>query len=356
LKYKIGAFKIEEISQELKDLKKNRGLDLDLENKVDVCTSSWCFRHLADPLGTYAQTYNLIRPQIGFFFVDGFFFVYENEILSGQTGDHHMTQLFLDTHAPFMTTYSALMKSLNHFVLRRPDERSCQFPMEYIGVQEAGYGYQIGSNCVTEFKRAAQKEDCNFSYPQEYYSYYGYKSMYDWFKENHLLVNETYTWKPIYEKEDIQGSPALHAAVAIGDIEVVAKYLKNGADINESDNAGKTALHIAIEKQNVGLFKLLMDKGADFNLSDGNGNRSIHTAAFFDVQGTMLQMLIDAGADPNHLNRRYRIPIDRAIEAVNLKAIEILLKSGVKLSEEHHKSLQDPVFSPLHDQRIIPSS
>lgn len=65
--YKLGAFKIEELFDQFK------AKGLDLENKVDLAVSHFTFRHLADPVGTFTQTYDLLRPGNGILSMDGFF-------------------------------------------------------------------------------------------------------------------------------------------------------------------------------------------------------------------------------------------------------------------------------------------
>ncbi len=50
--YEFGEFQIETLMDEFQA----RGLQL--ENKVDLIVSRWCFRHLVDPIGTFTQAYN----------------------------------------------------------------------------------------------------------------------------------------------------------------------------------------------------------------------------------------------------------------------------------------------------------
>ena len=71
--YNLGAFKVEELFEQFK----KEGLNL--QNNVDLAISSWCFRHLNDPVGTFAQTYDLLRPKSGIFLFDGFFYLTQQD-------------------------------------------------------------------------------------------------------------------------------------------------------------------------------------------------------------------------------------------------------------------------------------
>jgi hypothetical protein len=112
--YHLGAFKVEELFQQLSYL--------NLENKIDLVVSRWCFRHLVDPLGTFVQAFNLLRPKTGFFLYDGFFFFHQGQQIDGNNGNNNMDQLALDTHALFLHKFFSARQSLDHYLLQRKDE------------------------------------------------------------------------------------------------------------------------------------------------------------------------------------------------------------------------------------------
>jgi hypothetical protein len=182
---------------------------------------------------------------------------------------------------------------------------------------------------------------------------YGDKKMHDWLKKNGLLVFPKSSWKPLVDEDSHLATPALHRAVQKEERDQVEACLKNGDDIDESDSLGCTALHIALQKNSFDLFKLLLSKGANFGLSNRQGNTPMHEAAVLDTEGFFLQELINAGAAVNIKVLR-KAPLCRAIEAKNLKAIEILIKAGAKISEENYKDLENSAFAPLYAQEIIP--
>jgi ankyrin repeat protein len=352
--YYLGAFKIEELFAEFK--KQN----LDIENKVDLAVSRWCFRHLADPVGTFQQTYNLLRPETGFFLLDGFFLLHEKEHMEDQDHNVQMTQLLLDTKAPFLTNFFDGTRSLNHFILQRPDTTPCQLPMSYLDEVYIGWGWQNGSEIVTRFKREPQKEDSEgFHLSRNYDEYCGDKKMYEWLRQNRLIERffNSNVWKPLQDKENYRSFPLLHQAVQEKDVDKVKRYLNdNKCDINESDSTGCTALHIAIQERCYAIFQLLLNRGADFRLANGEKETPFKALILSDSEGQFLQALIDAGVNVNEEIGYKLTPLSCAIQAKNLKAIEILIKAGAKISEENSKSLEDDVFSSLRDQGIIPST
>jgi len=343
--YNLGAFKTEEIFEQFKDL------GFDLKNKLDLVVSHFCFRHFADPVGTFVQTYNLLRPNSGLILLDGFNFLYESDHPTRVDFNKQMTQLFLDTGAPFLIRPHSFGGSLNHFILQRPSGAPCQLSMSYVG-SKYSEDPQIGSHTVTEFKRIPQpsdKQKLHLPKETEFHQMRGDKKLHDWLKENRLLSDDASTWAPLQEKDERLKNPRLHEAIIKKDQGVIASCLENCSDINESDSEGDTALHLALRQQNFELAEQLLSKGADVGLFNAKGLSPIHEAAISDQKGTFLEKLIKAGADLNiHANRHSVQPIDAAIQSKNLKAIELLLKAKVKVSFEAYTQLQKNEFSSIH--------
>jgi SAM-dependent methyltransferase len=347
--YNLGAFKIEELVKQFEEL------GFDLVNQVDFGGSRWCFRHLADPVGTAAQVHKLLRKG-GFFFVDGFFFLCNDETMeSMKDGNIQMTQLFLDMKAPFLTRYNNTVRSLNHFMLRKPDDSPCRLPMNYLGISYPGDSWQIGSETVTRFRREPQVSDLEgFDLPSSYYDMYGDKKMHDWLKENELLLDPNSAWKPLQDKDRHLAIPPLHQAVQQENREKIEACLDRGDNINESDSMGNTPLHIAIQRKSYEFFTLLLNRGAQIGLSSGGeGGTPLHAAAALDTEGDFIQALLDAGAQVN-AKVLYRTPLDCAIEEKNLKAVEMLIKAGAKISKGNYKDLKNSAFASLRAQKMIP--
>lgn len=146
--YRLGGFKIEELTKAFPQH------HLDLMNKIDVITSRWSFRHFCDPVGTFIQTYNFLRPKTGVLMTDGFFF--KTPSTTPETYTEQMIDLFSATKAPFVLRYYSEGRSLDHFLLQRPDELPMQLSIKYAGITGIGREYQINSHSITGFDRDLQ--------------------------------------------------------------------------------------------------------------------------------------------------------------------------------------------------------
>jgi len=351
--YRLGAFKVENLFEQFKT--KN----LDIENKVDLAVSRWTLRHLVDPVGTSIQIINhCLRPLTSYFLLDGFFFLTENDRLNDETHNFLLTRLFLDTKAPFLTKFYAGTRSLNHFMFQKP-ATPCQIRMRYQDSVYAGGAWQIGSNHVTQFQREPQETDQERFYlpsslPNDFNILYGDKKIYEWLKKNNLLFEPSSTWHPLKDKDNALKIPALHKAILdeenFDEIKILLENEKT--DINESDSYGRTPLHLLIDITSFELFKLALDKGASLELENGKRRTPLHEAACFDKEGRFLTTLISRGAKVN--GEYKKTPLSCAIEAKNLKAIEILIREGAEISKKNFEDLENPEFFSLHEQGIIP--
>lgn len=151
--YKFSAFKIEDLSNVFKQKIPT------LEGKVDLIVSKWTFRHLVDPVGTFIQAYNMLRPITGLLMMDGFFFSDSDEYfdLGKVNMDDDFRKLLEELGVPFVISPYFVNRSLNHFSLKKPDNQPCKLPMNYNTLNalsqniEQGYNISIGSNCATHF-------------------------------------------------------------------------------------------------------------------------------------------------------------------------------------------------------------
>ncbi len=201
--HKLGAFKIEELFASFIET------GLEVESNVDLIVSRWCFRHLADPVGTFAQAYNLLRPGSGYLLIDGFFFLYEGQKLNHGDGNMCMTQLFLDTKAPFLTQSMNPGYSLNQFILQSADAEPCSLPMQYLSIEvieDTVKKWGVNSRTVTRFQRQPQESDREKHrlpclHPEEIHYVYGDKNIFDHLQDNGLFVDSNREWRSLKKNE-----------------------------------------------------------------------------------------------------------------------------------------------------------
>jgi hypothetical protein len=359
--YSLGAFKVEEIFAQFKDLIGELGFDL--ENEVDLAVSRWCSRHLVDPVGTFLQIYQLLRPQTGFFLLDGFWFLLQNTSLEQDLScDFRMTQLLLDAKIPFLTRFFNEAGSLSHFALQRRDEQPCQLPLNYLSTVKNVEHHVIASKCITRFKRELQEKDAeNFFLPlRETYGcnsgkysaqgrcMHGDRTMYQWLEKNALSYQKGTEWRPL-RWEDIP----LHNAVFRGNCSELEPCLKRGEDINVKGVQGKTALHWSIQLLRYDAFRYLLNQGADIELKDDQNITPLCEAVLVDTEGRFLKDLILAKVKVNNFAFSDIDPFRYAICVKKLKAVELLITAGADI-EFSKEWLEDPVFDSLRQQGILP--
>lgn len=157
--FEFGYFKIENLQEEFN--KHN----LQLENKVDYIISLWCLRHLVDPVGTFQQAYNLLKPGSGLFVGDGFFFTYNHEDFHSVINHNfRMQKLLFSIKAPFLIRPWNDTRSCDRFAIKRTSENPLTLPLSYRSVSLIEDGYQVGSECITNFN--GNLENTTFDYSQ----------------------------------------------------------------------------------------------------------------------------------------------------------------------------------------------
>lgn len=203
IRYNLGGVKIEELDTELD----RRGLSI--KGKLDLVETSWCCRHLVDPVGTFTQCFDWLRPGSGLFLGDGFFFLLENESDPVIGANPRMIQLLLDLESPFLMQHYDGTRSLNRFIIKKIHSDPCALPMRYLRLDhssEYGDWYQIKSNCVTQFSRIAygrSRREINLPQPGwacGFDGLYGSKSLFNWLK-THELIRHYVRWQPILRPE-----------------------------------------------------------------------------------------------------------------------------------------------------------
>lgn len=88
----------------------------------------------------------------------------------------------------------------------------------------------------------------------------------------------------------------LIASAEKGNVEIIEKLIKNGADINAAGTSGDTALHSAVIRANLKAVNALIKSGADVNRRNNKGRTAFHYAAETGNQ-EIIVILKQYGAD-----------------------------------------------------------
>ena len=107
------------------------------------------------------------------------------------------------------------------------------------------------------------------------------------------------------DDRNMHGWTALMIAVAQQHEKTVQILLENGADPNLSNLLGRNALMFAARYGNVGFVRQLIQHGAQVNLDESSDpeNRNVLSAAAEQGHEKVVQLLLEAGADPTIRNR-----------------------------------------------------
>ena len=133
-------------------------------------------------------------------------------------------------------------------------------------------------------------------------------------------------------------SDELFDAIDQHDLKRAAVLLSSGADVNEalSKPPGWLPLGAAIEELEFGgsvdMVRLLVASGADVNAPYINTKITALHAAMFTENIEVIQLLLDASADPNLLSDEDRSPLRFAVERRSLDMAARFLRHGAAAS------------------------
>jgi ankyrin repeat-rich membrane spanning protein len=137
---------------------------------------------------------------------------------------------------------------------------------------------------------------------------------------------------------DETGSTPLISASGGRSLSIVQLLLDFGADINHGDIDGFTALMCAAGAGRADTVRLLISKGALVNKTDHFSRTALSWAMTKADVVDVVKMLLDFGADPNHIDETDMTPLMRAALLQFPRSFDILLKRGANPSISHRQS------------------
>lgn len=125
---------------------------------------------------------------------------------------------------------------------------------------------------------------------------------------------------------------ALHKAIMMGNIQIIALLLERGATINAKDYQNFTPLHMAVSHDETlllatrtAIVQLLLTNNADINAQNINGNTALHMAAKNNLI-EIVKLLLEKGADLRIRNTFKETPFDYARDN---QAITTIIKNHI---------------------------
>uniref|UniRef100_A0A3Q2YKZ3 Uncharacterized protein n=1 Tax=Hippocampus comes TaxID=109280 RepID=A0A3Q2YKZ3_HIPCM len=148
---------------------------------------------------------------------------------------------------------------------------------------------------------------------------------------------------PPLESRDPEGRTALHVASWRGHVDAVDLLLKHGADPNAQDVEGRPPLHSAAWTGRVDVGRrLLLASTVDINLACHQGATALSVAAQ-QGRADVVALLLEGGADPNHVDKHGRTPVKVARRHGRAEAVRLLESSGAEPRRgADSSSRQDP--------------
>ena len=109
---------------------------------------------------------------------------------------------------------------------------------------------------------------------------------------------------------------------------VINTIINHGANVNAKNKDNRTALITACARGNKDAINGLLGAGADPKIVDANNDTCLHEAVMSGCNTSVLQSIIDHGADVNATNKNRVAILSIACQMGNVDAINVLLKAG----------------------------
>ena len=136
------------------------------------------------------------------------------------------------------------------------------------------------------------------------------------------------------DRQSINGYTALMAAAKFNNCPIIKLLIDRGADINKVNFVGQTALITAADYGAADAVKCLLEyPGIHINQQNFRGSTAL-TMAIFDRNIPIIELLIDAGADPEIANDNGFTLLQIAQETNNQKIIDLIQNA---INKKHGK-------------------
>ncbi|MCW5654903.1 ankyrin repeat domain-containing protein [Hydrogenophaga sp.] len=123
------------------------------------------------------------------------------------------------------------------------------------------------------------------------------------------------------EAAGLEGS--VFQAVAKDHVDAVQALAAAGADLDHQSQRGWTALHQAVHMGHLGATHALLAAGANPNLRTEHGETPAHFAVNSSLSDPTMALLVEAGADLSLPDHAGRDPVQGAVHAMNLGALNV---------------------------------
>jgi ankyrin repeat protein len=149
-------------------------------------------------------------------------------------------------------------------------------------------------------------------------------------REDIIAVRAALATHPSFTAYDFREDTVLTAAAEQGNAAIFRLVLDAAPDINQPNKIGRTALITAVWLNQIDVLQVLLPRHPDLDHQDALGD----SALFYTQSGrndtVMLGMLLDAGANPNLVNKAGQTALSQAIGASQFEAAQMLRSHGAR--------------------------
>jgi hypothetical protein len=136
-----------------------------------------------------------------------------------------------------------------------------------------------------------------------------------------------------YTKNENVDLPTIHHAAQAGDISNVARFLREGVDVEDQNETKNTPLHIAALYGHLDIVVFLSLKNANFNAVNELNYTPLHYAACWG-HTKIVKFLVSKGVKVDALSNKSRTPLHLSVFGGNTETIEFLLEAGANLEAQ----------------------
>ncbi|KAL2838254.1 ankyrin repeat-containing domain protein [Aspergillus pseudoustus] len=139
-----------------------------------------------------------------------------------------------------------------------------------------------------------------------------------------------------------QRKTGLMYAASAGDIALVRWLLAHHVDLNATDSGDRSALMLAVENNQKHVVRELLRHGPKLNIQSDDGDTALILALDSDTE--IVEMLLDADANPNIVNNYGSAAINLAVTSEKPEVVRLLVD---RKADINHKDPAD--WAPIHD-------
>ncbi len=143
----------------------------------------------------------------------------------------------------------------------------------------------------------------------------------------------------------VTAPPADSPLLAVRDVQMAARLVEMGADVNCASARGVTPLMRAVARDDKALVRFYLEHGADAKAVDAAGNTALHSARSADV----VKLLCEAGADATAVNAKGETALFDILHTP--ETVQALVTAGVPLDVISTETGMTALLAMLADDR-----